>query len=369
MHSGVLERVCACTLLLATSCSAVGSSGSRSATTPAPAVTPVVSPALEPVTAPTPPAAPAPVVPAPPDESELALALPPSHSTSLGAPGGGTLDGSVALPQHGPGFSFNTLRPEQARFGTVELVQTLIRAAAIVERELPGSGLVVNDLSLQSGGKIKQHSSHQSGRDVDILFFMLDASGSPVPAVGVPIDPQGEGIDFRDLVNPDDDLPERIDLPRTWAFVQAMLETSGPLVQRIFLAEHVRKLLLEQARKVGAPEQWRKRFDMLTCQPEVPHDDHMHVRFYCSAEDQTAGCIDTPPTYPWRIADLKLAGLKPRIENAADRLSRRAEVAERTTSVQEAKQKAGPMDKKVVEFLARRDHWVKKPHPGRPYCP
>lgn len=333
-----------------------------------PAVSPAAASVAEtarPANTPEPVAAPTPVV----DETAVALALPESHSTSIGAPGAGTLEGGVAIPDQGPGFRFNPLRPHQARFGTVELTQAIMRAAAIVDREMPGSVLMVNDLSLEQGGRIKQHGSHQAGRDADILFYMLDAQGKPVPAVGVPIDPQGEGIDFKDLAIDTDDEPQRLDIPRTWRFMQALLEAADPQVQRMFIAEHVRAMLLAQAERVNAPKLWRDRFAMLTCQPEVPHDDHLHVRFYCSHEDQRKGCLDTPPTYPFRLAALKKAGLRPALETPGARAKRRGAVAERTTSVEEAKQKAGPMHEKVVQFLALRDHWVKKPSPGRPYCP
>jgi penicillin-insensitive murein endopeptidase len=324
------------------------------------------------VAAPAPPAPPPPQqapAPAPPvDEAQSALALPVSHSTSLGAPGGGELKGAVALPLAGPGFRFNPRRPDQARYGTVELVQAIIRSAALVKAELPGSELTVNDLGLEHGGRIRQHGSHQSGRDADILFYMQDEHAEPLPAVGVPLDPKGRGTDFKDLTREDDDQAVQLDRARTWRFIQALLESSGEHVQRIFLAEHLRGLLLREAERVHAPLVWQERFGMLTCQPEVPHDDHMHVRLYCSPEDLGEGCLDTPPIYPWHEAALALLGLAPKLERPADRARRRTDVAERTTTIAEARDAAGPMHWKVKRFLDQREHWAKPPRTGRPYC-
>jgi penicillin-insensitive murein endopeptidase len=296
------------------------------------------------------------------------LALDQSVSTSQGGPSTGHVLGAVAIPDSGPGFFHNTKRPREARFGTVELVQAIVRAAAVVERDLPGSSLTVNDLGLEAGGPIRQHGSHQAGRDADILFYMLDAHGQPVPAVGVPIDPQGKGIDFNDLSVPGDDVPEQLDTKRTWHFVAALLEGAGDAVQRIFLVEHVRSMLLAEAKRVHAPKAIIQRFDDVTCQPEAPHDDHMHVRLYCTPQDLALGCQDSLPTYPWRLQQLQSLGLRPAIASGARSKAEREATAERTTTPAEARKKAGPMHAKVVEFLAERQSWIKRPSPGRPYC-
>jgi penicillin-insensitive murein DD-endopeptidase len=301
-------------------------------------------------------------------EAGVGVALPRASSTSLGAPGDGTLVNGVALPLAGTGFVFNPRRSQQARFGTSELVAGIIDAARIVAGEMPGSELTVNDLSLQTGGPIAQHGSHQSGRDVDILFFLLDERGQPLPAVGVPLDPEGRGTDFKDLAVAHDDRPVQLDRVRTWRLMQALLETSGEHLQRIFLAEHLRTMLLSEAKRARAPNALRERFGAVTCQPEVPHDDHMHVRLFCTAQDLEQGCIDAPPVYPWREAALQARGLTPRVETAQDRTRRRHKVSERTTSIAEARAKAGAMHADVQRFLDRRQSWARPPKTGRPYC-
>lgn len=310
--------------------------------------------------------------PAPgPDEQvpsvDEVLALAGAHSASIGGPSSGQVRGAVALPDRGPGFYHNPARPYEARFGTVELVQSIVRAAANVDKALPGSVLVVNDLGLQEGGPIRQHGSHQAGRDADILFFSLDEQGKPLPSVGVPIDPQGKGTDFKDLADPSDDQQVSIDVPRTWRFAQELIAVTGDSLQRIFIVEHVRSMLLAEAARVRAPKEIVQRFADMTCQPEYPHDDHMHIRLFCTPEDMALGCRDSPPLYPYRVAALKALGLKPLMAAAGSGSDFKASSARKTTP-QEARKKAGPMDVLVTKFLDQRKAWLKKPSPGRPYC-
>ena len=296
------------------------------------------------------------------------LALGGERSTSLGAPSHGRLLGGVGLPVKGPGFLHNPKRPPEARYGTVEMVQAIVRGAAVVERELPGSGLVVNDIGLAEGGPIAQHGSHQSGRDADILFYVLDRERNPWPSVGVPIEPDGSGYDYKDLSVAEDDVLVRLDAPRTWRFVQALIEDPGAQLQRIFIVEHVRAMLLSAAERVHAPQATRDRFAALSCQPSTPHDDHMHVRWFCTPQDTAAGCYDKPPIYPWHRDALAALGTAPVLEPAGNRAERTAEVEERTTSRAEARKKAGKMHREVRRFLARREAWAKQPHPGREFC-
>lgn len=291
------------------------------------------------------------------DESAAVLAQVGSTSVSLGAPGNGTLRDAVALPRSGPGFVHNVKRPDQARYATLELVRSILKAAASVRQALPGMELVVNDLSLEGGGPIAQHGSHQNGRDADILFYVLDARGEPLRSVGVPLDPDGKGFDFKDISVPEDDLPVRLDVPRTWHFVAALLESAGSDVQRIFIVEHVRSMLLTHAERTDAPRVIRERFAQVSCQPGTPHDDHMHVRFFCAPDDIGLGCFDKPPIHSWQRAALAALGITPQLERVGDRTARRREVAARTTSPEEAKKRAGPMHWKVRKFLARRAAW------------
>lgn len=326
--------------------------------------------AAKPEATPTPQPAPKPKTaqsPNGPSAAEI-LALQGSQSTSVGAPAAGHVLGSIPIPDSGPGFYHNPNRPYEARFGTVELVQTIVRAAALTDQAMPGSVLVVNDLGLRDGGPIAQHGSHQAGRDADILFYSLDAKGVPLPSVGVPIDPKGKGIDFKDLRDPSDDQPVQLDAARTWQFVASLIQVAADNLQRIFVVEHVRSMLLAEAARVHAPKDVVARFADITCQPEAPHDDHLHIRLFCTPEDMAAGCLDGTPTYPFRTADLAKLGLTPHIATAALLAKARAERRSLTTTPAEARKRAGPMHALVTKFLNERNAWIKRPSPGRPYC-
>lgn len=285
-------------------------------------------------------------------------------STSLRNPNDGSLRGGVPLPLEAPGIRFNPARDADTRYATVEVVRALLRAGARVERELGGLPVTINDLSLEHGGPLPHHRSHQSGRDVDVLFYQLGPDGKPIESVGAFFDPAGAGVDFRDLADPSDDVRLTLDIPRTWLFLQTLIEDEDDQLQHIFVAEHLRALLLEYARERGVDATVIARFEDMTCQPAYPHDDHFHFRFFCSADDIEEGCRDSPPMYPWHRARLEASGVAP-LPLAPTRPQARAKIV----TPAEARSAAGPMDAEVARWLDRREQWIEKPHPGRPYCP
>lgn len=320
-------------------------------------------PAVAPV-----PAAPvtAPVAPTVLTLDALLAGLPTAaNSTSIGSPTNGRLQGGVALPLLGPGFRYNDRRSRDARYGTVEVVRALARAAEVVARELPGSELLVNDLGLVEGGRISHHGSHRAGRDADVLFYLVGDDGQPTPSVGAPLGPDGIGFDYKDLSVAEDDLRVHFDAARTWRFVQALLSDPESPVQRIFVVEHLRAKLLSEAERSKAPVELVARFAEVTCQPSYPHDDHLHVRWFCSLEDLRAGCEDLPPLYPWRAAALAKAGVAPVLAKRG-----KSEDPAPVVSHEDAEKavlKASPHSD-VLAFLERRKGWERQPHPGREFC-
>ncbi len=332
------------------------STAAQASPAPAPAAPP---PATEPAPA------------APPSDAEEVLGALASRSTSRGTCTEGQLEGGLALPLRAPGLAFSPTKDPGSRFGTVELVQGLVRAAAAVEREHPGVPVTVGDLAREAGGPIGGHASHRSGRDVDVLFYLRRSDDTPfVPSKAIPLDPEGRGTDYGDLADPSDDVPVTLDTPRTRSFVAALVVDEAAAVQRIFVVEHLRSLLLEQAQRVGAPAEVIQRFAEVTCQPSFPHDDHMHVRVFCSPQDAAAGCVDGPPMYPWRKRVLDEAGVDPTVAGRDDEPPPQAKPKPRPKlkTVAQARAEAGPMHADVVAFLDRREAWVKRPHPGRRWC-
>jgi len=284
-------------------------------------------------------------------------------SSSLRNPNDGALRGGVPLPLSAPGLRFNRGRDPSARFGTVEVVRGLLDAAARVDRELGGLPVTINDLSYERGGPIPHHRSHQSGRDVDVLFYQLGPDGQPIESVGAFFDPSGAGVDFRDLANPSDDVALRLDIPRTWLFLRALIEDEEAQLQQIFVAEHLRTLLLEYARSSGAPSTTVKRFAAMSCQPSYPHDDHFHFRFFCSIQDIEQGCRDSPPLYPWHRKRLEQAAVQ-----SLPLAAKRPQATAKIVTHEEARAIAGAMDREVERWLDHRKQWLEQPHPGRRYC-
>ncbi len=287
----------------------------------------------------------------------------PMTSVSVGSPNNGSLLHGQKLPATGTGFLQNPNRPNpEAGYGTEELTTELTDAASQVHAQLPGGELVINDISLPNGGPIRHHGSHQSGRDADVLFYIVDRTGEPMPSKGVPLDKRGYGWDFKELMDPKDDVFVKLDAPRTWRLVRALAEHPDSSLQRIFVVEHVRALLLQEARRTHTPRRLIERAGDLMCQPAVAHDDHFHFRFFCAPDDIAKGCQDTSPMYPWRRTLLKTAGLSPVMATYRKRPSH-------TVSRAQARQAAGPMHRKVLAFLVLQDRWSHKPSPGRRWCP
>ncbi len=269
---------------------------------------------------------------------------------------------AAALPARGPGFRHHPDKARDRRYGTTELVAAVVRAAEQTHQALPGSELSIGDIGFEGGGPARGHASHQSGRDVDVMFFLLDADGKPRSGHPIPLDLKGEGTDYKNLRVGDDDVPVRLDVPRTWRFAQALVSDPDAHIQRIFVAEHIRGLLLDHARAASAPEASIARFAALTCQPSSPHDDHFHIRFFCSADDIKEGCTDRPPIYPWQREYLATLGVEAKLAEPLPGPSPHVK-----TEAQ-ARAEAGELHPAVVEFLDRRKAWSKPRRTGRKWC-
>ncbi len=108
----------------------------------------------------------------------------PTEPSSIGSANRGWLAQGHALPARGLGF-VRARVGDDTRFGTPVLVSALTRAAALVEQNAPGGApLAIGDLSARDGGHHARHGSHRSGRDVDVLFYLVDASGYSVRGSG-----------------------------------------------------------------------------------------------------------------------------------------------------------------------------------------
>ncbi|MGM0578957.1 MAG: penicillin-insensitive murein endopeptidase [Myxococcota bacterium] len=234
--------------------------------------------------------------PSPPPAAEArALLRPPESSLSFGTTGRGHLEEAVSLPLRGEGWAF---LPRVARrgthWGTAGILGLLRRAGVAVREVHPDATILLGNVSLRSGGPTRWHASHQAGRDLDILPFALDRQGRPVETRAF-VSFRPDGLSTRPAGR------YRFDVERNLTLVRALLEDPEAQVQWIFVADWLKARLLEEARRRGLPDHLLARMEAVLHQPSDsnPHDDHLHVRLYCSVQDRLHGCLDPPPHWPW----------------------------------------------------------------------
>lgn len=179
----------------------------------------------------------------------------------VGRPNKGYLVNGVQLPASD---MVRILDPDKV-WGTTHTIQNLLVAIASFRRD---SGyeqpLTISSISLQKGGRFGPHSSHRTGRDVDIRLPRKPGA------------PKGEA-------------PSSIDWTHTWQLVQALVDTGE--VEYIFVSWSRQKYLYRAAQSAGAT---KAELDKLVQWPRKPntnkgvvrhadgHTVHLHVRFKCT---------------------------------------------------------------------------------------
>jgi penicillin-insensitive murein DD-endopeptidase len=222
------------------------------------------------------------------------LAPLPRAATSLGYATDGVLLTSAVLPRTGPGFA--RARPDDdTQFGVPLLVAALTRVAREVASAFPGgSALRIGDLSAPHGGGHDRHGSHRTGRDADILFYLLDEAGNSVPGSGF------FAFDERGVASYQGRLLF-FDTARNWALVRGLIADEQALVQWIFCADGIKARLLAYGAEHERDAALLLRAAYILHQPTRgnPHRDHFHVRIACSALERASGCLDAGPVWPW----------------------------------------------------------------------
>jgi len=222
--------------------------------------------------------------------------LTPGLAGTIGAPGSGVQTDGVELPESGPGFL--RFRPQGTNhFGRPHLVAALQRIARDLSAESPDAPpLVIGDLSARYGGKIDGHQSHRSGRDVDILFQFVTPAGARVTAPGfVHVGPDGLAHVF------DTGHLLRFDVEHQWRLVRALVTAPEIGVQFMFVSRTIEALLVDYALARGEPLDLVLRAQSVMFEPgdSLSHDDHVHMRIACSAEEMERGCIGGGPYWDW----------------------------------------------------------------------
>jgi len=193
---------------------------------------------------------------------------------SIGAPWQGRLQHPTQLP---PGEGYVIRHPSRA-FGTQTTVELVERAIGETLEAFPDEHvLAIGDLSAEPGGAISQHRSHQSGRDIDVgLFYREQPAGYPAS-----------------FIHADED---NLDCAATFKLLDSFLATADDDggVQMIFLDFDVQGILYAWALDHGVSETRLARIfqyphgrdSSAGVVRHVPnHDNHMHVRFQCPADD------------------------------------------------------------------------------------
>jgi penicillin-insensitive murein DD-endopeptidase len=231
----------------------------------------------------------------------------PLEPVSFGTTNQGVLFRGVPLPDSGPGYV--RARPgEDTRFGTPDLIGVIERAVAEVERAFPGTAPVrVGDVGAPSGGRHPRHNSHRAGRDVDVLFYVTDASGRSLSGRGwlaynrfgyaVEREDEGEGSEALFF----------FDEARNWHFVRTLVMDEQAGVQWIFVSRGLRARLLRYAIENERDPDALIRAAYALQEPTgaAPHDDHFHVRILCPARSLAYGCWDRGPIWPWLRASME----------------------------------------------------------------
>jgi len=168
-------------------------------------------------------------------------------------------------------------RPYRA-FGTRITVEHVERILAdIVDRFPDIHSIAVGDISAEHGGQISEHSSHQSGRDIDIGLIFRDKPDNY---------PQSFVVGTAD----------NLDLEATFVLVEEFAKTAQESegVQMIFLDFNVQGLLYNWALENGESADYLARLFQYPhgrgssagiVRHEPNHADHIHVRFRCPSGD------------------------------------------------------------------------------------
>jgi penicillin-insensitive murein DD-endopeptidase len=213
---------------------------------------------------------------------------------SVGHALSGYLARGAALSPRGVGYVL--LRPDEGtNYGTDALVGLVERVASGLAAAHPGGApLVVGDLSTRRGGAHSRHRTHRNGRDVDIFFPMSDAEGRSVG--GRPYFHLDRFGGARPPTTRD-----RLDVPRAWTMVELMLSDPESEVQWILCERGLKARLLRYGVAVKADPEVLFRASWVLHQPRgaAPHDDHFHVRVFCSPRERALGCEDRAPLWPW----------------------------------------------------------------------
>ena len=194
---------------------------------------------------------------------------PVSASEAIGPTNRGRLENPVMLPPH-RGYVIRT--PGRA-YGTEETIRWIVDAFDAVNAKFKHTKVVrVHDISDRNGGSLRDHKSHQNGRDADISYYQ--------ERCGV------NGCRFEHVKS------SELDVARQWALLEHWLRNDQ--AEMIFIDYRLQAKLYRYAKRRGVSksqlDRWiqypRGRYEPDGVIRHFPnHEDHLHVRFVCPFSD------------------------------------------------------------------------------------
>jgi penicillin-insensitive murein endopeptidase len=210
------------------------------------------------------------------------------HVEVIGSYTRGCLQGAVELPPSGPGWEVMRLSRNR-NWGHPSLISFIERLAAETKRA-GGPGVLVGDMAQPRGGPLRYgHASHQIGLDVDVWL-------TPPPNRLLTPD-ERESLLAVSMVEDD---RYAVDPDRFGRFQAALIRRAARFaeVERIFVNPGIKKALCATAG--DEDRDWLGKV-----RPWWGHDDHMHVRLRCPADQPACEDQDPPPDGDGCGADLR----------------------------------------------------------------
>lgn len=194
---------------------------------------------------------------------------PVGRAQSVGLPNKGKLKRGVQLES----TNWYTVRTPAESWGSSHTINELHHAVVRFRKNSRyRRELVIQDISLRSGGRFPPHRSHQSGRDVDIRLCV----NHRVAKNGVP-----------KTVN-------QVDWDATWALIHELIKSGQ--VEYIFLNYDRQRHLYRAAKRAGVPKAQLARWIQYPTHSKSKrsgvvrhskgHAVHMHVRFRCGRDER-----------------------------------------------------------------------------------
>ena len=207
--------------------------------------------------------------PRPGTDIRIYTRVPVSPSQAIGPTNRGRLENGVRLPSH-RGYVVRT--PARA-YGTEETTRWIVAAFDAVNARFKSTKVVrIHDISDRDGGRIRDHKSHQNGRDADISYYQKECSSN--------------GCRFEDFRS------SELDVARQWALLEYWLRHGQ--AEMIFIDYRLQAKLYRYARRKGVTkaqlDRWiqypRGKYEPNGVIRHFPnHEDHLHVRFVCPYSD------------------------------------------------------------------------------------